>query len=179
MIGAISGDTMRTLTYSLAQPRPNGLQGSRWAFTSPKDVSWSRVHSFAFFMLGEPVRRSPMPSIRPLAISMILELWKPSYRMRLMVSRSTFSWANALLIPRVKNADRRMTAKRRKAFIRTPWIMCYRGQKSVNPALAGVKPIINQKYTRYLWAGSVRKIRNKLIAKPVKAAKTATGAAAL
>ena len=44
----------------------------------PAAVSWSRVHSLARFMFGDPVRRSPMESMRPVAYSMTLELWKPS-----------------------------------------------------------------------------------------------------
>src|SRR5580765_5927422 len=78
MMGAMDGDTMRTLTNSLDHPRPKGPQDSSCAFDRPNDVNWSRVHSLACFALGEPVRRGPMPSIKPLAISMILELRKPS-----------------------------------------------------------------------------------------------------
>src|SRR5262245_42757116 len=78
MSGATSGDSIRKLTYSWDQPRPNGPHGSRCGLERPKDVSWSRVHSFAFFMFGDPVRRGPIASISPLARSMILELRKPS-----------------------------------------------------------------------------------------------------
>src|SRR5437660_1413099 len=71
---ATSGLTIRTLMYSFDQPRPKGPHGSRWELESPNSVSLSRVHSLARFMLGEPVKRWPTPSIRPLAVSMIFEL---------------------------------------------------------------------------------------------------------
>ena len=59
----MSGVTMRAQVFSCCQPRPNSPQSSRCAFSRPILVSVSRVHSLAFFRLGEPVRRGPMPSI--------------------------------------------------------------------------------------------------------------------
>src|SRR5438270_4313432 len=106
MRAAVSGATMRAFTYSLAQPRPKGLHGSRWEFSRPNSLSLSRVQSLARFILGETVSAPPTPSIRPLAISIILELRKPSYRIFEMVSRSTDSWAAALSVNKNKKSTR-------------------------------------------------------------------------
>ena len=46
------------------QPRPNGPHASRWALARPQAASLSRVHSLARFMLGEPVSRGPITSVR-------------------------------------------------------------------------------------------------------------------
>ena len=43
---------------------PNGPHASRWALAAPHAASLSRVHSLARFMLGEPVSRGPMTSVR-------------------------------------------------------------------------------------------------------------------
>ena len=62
---AVSGSVMRTHVLICCQPMPNSPQSSRCALAQPILVSWSRVHALAFAMLGEPVRRGPIPSARP------------------------------------------------------------------------------------------------------------------
>src|SRR2546423_2203903 len=46
-------------------------------------------------MFGEPVRRAPIPSMSPEAVSITFELRKPSWRMRVCIVRSGASAARA------------------------------------------------------------------------------------
>src|ERR1051325_4158367 len=85
---------MRTDVEADVQPRPNGPHDSKCAFASPYAVILSRVHSFAFFMFGEPVSRGPTKSVIPSAISITFELRKRSWRMRVTTWRSGASAAS-------------------------------------------------------------------------------------
>src|SRR5687768_17194737 len=64
------------------QPRPNGPHDSRCAFCIPHSFILSRVHSFARFIFGEPVRRGPMTSVIYERVCMTCERFIPSMRMR-------------------------------------------------------------------------------------------------
>jgi hypothetical protein len=87
----MSGESMRTSQSWYAQPRPKVPQASKCALTRPHLANWSRVHSLAFFMLGEPVRRGPMSSVRWLIMSITSPWPNSSSRKRVMNSRSGIS----------------------------------------------------------------------------------------
>ena len=89
--GATDGDTMVTTERSNDQPRPKCPHFSTRAFARPQSANCFRVHSFARFMAGEPVRRAPMTSVSSCAVSITWERAKPSVRMREIATRSTVS----------------------------------------------------------------------------------------
>src|SRR4051794_21829965 len=75
---AVSGDTIRTLDFSYDHPVPNGPQASRCELTKPQSVNCFCVHLLALRILGEFVRRGPMPSVIALSVSISFEFLNSS-----------------------------------------------------------------------------------------------------
>src|SRR5215470_19434933 len=101
---------MRTELFSYHQPRPNGPHASRCALERPHWVILFFVHSLAAFAWGDPVRRGPIPSMSPEAVSITFELARPSWRILAIMSRSTRSSAgrtDANIATRQADAARR------------------------------------------------------------------------
>src|SRR5438477_6782780 len=72
-------------------------------------------------MLGEAVSRGPMRSSSSLAVAITCEWRKASWRMRVSMSRSTFSWA--------KTGKDRAAASRNGVTLRMDWDLPCKGLK--------------------------------------------------
>src|SRR6185312_3387040 len=81
--GAVRGASISTLDSLNSQPRPKSSKASSCTLARPQPLNFSWVQALAWAICGELVRRGPMSSVR----------WP-----RMTISRSTGSWAMAMLL---------------------------------------------------------------------------------